>query len=383
MSTQERFDDGLFSDFTIEPEGRTEKIIFQPWHNPRKQLVRKEQWVHYIKENHESILTGRKTIKYFSLPGDDLLDIRVLHNEICLPLNIKLKFVGFNDHSSDPVREQNAYLSLAEVRAMSLISDESVYFENNALHIGEYKSLAYTRMKEGGDYDVVNLDFCDSITSKDPLKGSENHYQLLKHIISIQRSRDEPWLMFITTRVGQSHVHANTLRVLKECYEGNLNHACFQKESENYFKIGKIEDVDAALDDNELFSKFICTSISKWLLNFALSLTPQVSIKVLDAMEYTILPEAAYPDMISIAFLFKPHPHGLQDSKGLAPSSKRKQILEEYEIAKNYVYRFHKTTNCDSYLSSDAIKKEEITLESQKLLESARFNITNYRQFFS
>ena len=383
MSANENFDDDLFSDFVIEPEGRNEKNTFQPWHNPRKQLVRKEQWAHFIKEHYKPILSDRKIIKYFSLPGDDLLDIRFIHNEVCSPLGLKLKFVGFNDHSADPVREQNANLSLAEVRAMPLISEDSVYYENDILHTGQYNSLAYSRIKEGGDYDVINLDFCDSITSKDPESGFENHYQLLKQIISIQRSRDEPWLLFITTRIGMIHIHDKTLRLLNECYNENLKDTDFRNESKEVFNIENIENLTTELDKGELFNKIICTSLSKWLLSFSLTFTPQISIKVLDAMEYTVLPSASHPDMISIAFLFKPHPQNLQDNKGLAPSTKKYTNLKEAEIATRYIGRFNKTTDCDLYLSSDEKKREEVILESQKLLAAARFNVSNYREHFN
>lgn len=85
MELHESFDQGLFDGLIEEPASRKTKKEFKPWHNPRKQLVRKEQWIYFTSKYLANILSGRTTLKYFSLPGDDLLDVRVFHDSICEP----------------------------------------------------------------------------------------------------------------------------------------------------------------------------------------------------------------------------------------------------------------------------------------------------------
>lgn len=383
MEIHESFDQGLFDGLTEEPASRKTKKEFKPWHNPRKQLVRKEQWIYFTSKYLANILSGRTTLKYFSLPGDDLLDVRVFHDSICEPKKIQLNFVGFNDHTSDPEREQDANLSLAEVRAMPFIDKESVYHENNVLHVGVFRSLAYTRMKDHGDYDVINLDFCDSITSCDPTKNEESHYHLLKNVINIQRSRDEPWLLFITTRVGSDHIQSDVLELLTSCYEANLEDDNFKNESINKYGISNSAELNQALTKPDLFNKLICISICKWLLSQALSSKPQVTVKVLDAMEYKVNPNAPHADMISFALYFVPHPDKDSDKIGLAPVMKQHQKFKEPEVSIPYLHRFSVTTNCDEWLMEDTSKKEAVIDESLQLLDSARYDTTFYVANFS
>lgn len=383
MEMHESFDEGMFDDFTEEPASRKAKKPFKPWHNPRKQLVRKEQWVYFTSYYLKAMLSERTTLKYFSLPGDDLLDVRVFHDEICEPNKVKLNFVGFNDHTSDPEREQDANLSLTEVRAMPFIAKESVYHENNVLHVGVFKSLAYSRMKDHGDYDVINLDFCDSITSCEPTKGEESHYHLLKNVISIQRSRDEPWLLFITTRVGIEHIQPDVLELLLNCYEENLKDEKFRNESFEKYSVSNRDELIDALKEPKSFNKLICISICKWILSQALSSKPQVTVKVLDAMEYKVNPRAQHADMISFALYFIPHPDKDTDKIGLAPVKKKHQEFREPDISLPYLYRFSVTTDCDEWLNGDNDKKENVIGESMKLLESARYDTSSYISYFA
>jgi hypothetical protein len=81
-------------------------------------LVRLEQWVYFINDLIDKKIKQIDKLKYFSLPGDDLLDVRTIHEEICIRRQIQLHFMGFNDHESDSAREQNANISLTEVRAL-------------------------------------------------------------------------------------------------------------------------------------------------------------------------------------------------------------------------------------------------------------------------
>lgn len=381
MSENNNFSDDLFDDIDTVPGTRTPKNTFLPWHHPRKQLVRKEQWVHYIKQNIQIMLGDRTTLSYFSLPGDDLLDIRVLHDQVCEPNNLELKFIGFNDHTEDSGRAQNANLSLAEVKAMNKVSAESKYFSNNILQVGSQNSLAYMRVKDNGDYDVVNLDFCDSIISSAP-QADENHYNLLFQLLYIQRSRDKPWLLFLTTRIGREHVQTDALTLLLDCYKENLENEVFNECSSRVYGISNAMELEGNLRNASTFSKVLCTSFCKWLLKNALSLTPKNTIKVLDAMEYTVHSEAQHPDMISIALLFKPRLDLLQDGSGLARTSRSTEILSEPVISSRFLNRFSSTTNCDNYLRTDESKRTEIFNESVELMKSARFDTTNYIDSF-
>ncbi len=380
--TDQNFYEDLFDDVKETPEGRLVKNMFSPWHHPRKHLVRLEQWVYFIDKMFEKTLCDRKHLKYFSLPGDDLLDIRTIHDEICINRGIKLQFMGFNDHEDDDLREQNANISLAEVRALPNIDPISEYHHNNILTIANKGSLAYDRFKEFADYDVINLDFCDSITQKKPADGNPNHYNLLTKIIQLQNHRDKPWMLFLTTRIGVNHVHEQALESFRMHYKLNLNHDAFKEKSHETFDVFDEETLNLAFSDCDIFRKVISTSLCKWLLSFSLSLTPKTTIKILDAMEYKVLPESEFPDMISIALMFTPHPDSVIDPLGLAKPKSKIHMFDEPTIASGYLEKINKCTNCDEYLATSPDKKEFMIDKTISLLDSARFDTSEYRVKF-
>ncbi|MBK4119347.1 hypothetical protein JHE03_23990, partial [Pluralibacter gergoviae] len=256
MSDQ-NFLDGLFDEIKESPEGRATKSTFSPWHHPRKHLVRLEQWVYFINFLLEKKIKKTEKLKYFSLPGDDLLDVRTIHEEVCIKRQIKLHFMGFNDHESDSSREQNANISLTEVRALSNIDPESEYHNNNILNIVTKNSLAYQRFKSFGGFDVINLDFCDSITHKKPAERNPNHYNLLTKIIQLQNHRDNPWILFLTTRIGIEHIHDDALTSFKTQYEKNLLDENFREKSKEIFNVYDNESLKHAFTQCDNFRKII------------------------------------------------------------------------------------------------------------------------------
>lgn len=382
MSDNNFFDD-LFEEIQEVPDDRLVKNRFLPWHNPRKHLVRLEQWVYFIEKMLDKPLKSNTSLKYFSLPGDDLLDIRTLHEEICIKRKLPLCFMGFNDHQSNSLREQNANISLTEVRSLEYIDANSEYHNNDILNIVTKDSLTYQRFKKFGDFDVINLDFCDSITIKKPATKEPNHYNLLTKIIQLQNHRDKPWLLLLTTRIGSQHTHELTLDLLKTHYMTNLSHDDFKRKSEEFFNISDENSLSLALSQSERFRKVISTSFCKWLLSFSLQLLPRTTIKIMDAMEYKVLPENDTPDMLSLALLFTPHPDQVTDPIGLAKPNGNVERFVEPTIASYFIERINKCTDCDSYLASSPEKKEYITEKSITLLKSARFDTSEYRHSFN
>lgn len=381
MSDQSFFDD-LFEEIKESPEGRSTKNSFAPWHHPRKHLVRLEQWVYFINELIDKKIKKIDKLKYFSLPGDDLLDVRTIHEEICIKRQIQLHFMGFNDHESDSAREQNANISLTEVRALPNIDPKSEYHNNNILNIVTRDSLAYQRFKSFGDFDVINLDFCDSITQKKPADRNPNHYNLLTKIVQLQNHRDKPWLLFLTTRIGINHIHEDALGNFKIQYEENLRDDNFRRKSEEAFNVYDDKSLAHAFTNCDSFRKIISTSFCKWLLSFSLNLTPKTTIKLLDAMEYKVLPESEYPDMLSLALLLTPHPDQITDPSGLALPNVKVEVFHEPTIASNYIDKIGRCTNCDEYLATSPAKKEQMISKSIALLNSARFDTKEYRRKF-
>jgi hypothetical protein len=71
------------------------KTAYKPWHHPVKQIVRARQWAALTKKLIESRTEAPTKLHYFTLPGPDLLDVRVLA-EVCHPLDVQIEYFGFD-----------------------------------------------------------------------------------------------------------------------------------------------------------------------------------------------------------------------------------------------------------------------------------------------
>jgi hypothetical protein len=97
----EEYADDIFGASDYEAP-KPKKKEFLPWHKPRKQYVRRYQWCEQIKKlfapvpTDDVASTGETTLRYFGLPGIDLLDLRYFHDQVCEPSQLRMRFLGFN-----------------------------------------------------------------------------------------------------------------------------------------------------------------------------------------------------------------------------------------------------------------------------------------------
>lgn len=205
------------------------KKSFFPWHRPRKQFVRVEQWcaqIGRLLDDGAQLTLDANTLKYCGLPGIDLIDLRCFHNSICVPRALKLRFLGFNSAvapgSSDQV-ELN--ISRDEIAKLDQIDPESEVVSDDIRMVANAKSLAHSKMSIFGPFDVVNLDLCDSFGAEEAGLFNVNYYNAVAQLMAIQARQKTPWLLFLTTRVGNEHVHVDTLGRFRAKYAKNLRSA--------------------------------------------------------------------------------------------------------------------------------------------------------------
>src|SRR3989344_5737744 len=73
------------------------KRKFLPWHKPRKQYIRSNQWNTLVVSLVDAIGLKAKgrSLEYLSLPGSDLLDVRSLYS-VCAEKEVRIRFTGLN-----------------------------------------------------------------------------------------------------------------------------------------------------------------------------------------------------------------------------------------------------------------------------------------------
>jgi hypothetical protein len=384
-------DDGLDEIFGNDTEYQAKvyrkQKEFSPWHRPRKQLVREEQWCAEISALTESINFDGRPLRYLGLPGNELFDLRTIHELICKPHDLRLKFLGFNNASG--VEDDDGFeldLSTVEVKELDGVDKMSKVMPDDFKSLGTRNSMAWSNAKEFGHFDIINVDLCDGLFTATPATASDSYYNAIPELINLQARRGEPWLLFLTTRVGDKVIHADTLAKLKELINRNLSDSPkFAGSTKRHLDFDTITEVEQLMKEEKGLSDVFCVGISKWLITLGLSATPLWKVNLKSVWNYTVYPESTYPDLLSLAFEFTMVQVPVQDRVGLAAQSKNKspKIPEEGLLAADVVPAVANAMDIDKYLRDNAQVKDRYIVKSEVLYEKARYPRDQYRQWLA
>lgn len=362
--------------------------VFKPWHHPRKQWVRVKQWKQEILRLVDALTLTDKPLTYLSLPGDDLLDIRVIY-EACERKEVKLRFLGFNSTTgNDPAIGAERSLSIAEVVSLPLIDDNSLVVRDRLESIANKTSVGFKWVRDYGTFDVINIDLCDSIAAPGQRRGSgPNYYDVLLSLLGHQvNTRTTPWLFFLTTRCGSGDVHTEDVKKLYECVKNNIARSeAFCSIMAELFGLDKFDE--KSLEDIQqqtsfpAFMQMFCIGFGKWLLQTMMTGVPPSKVKMLTSYYYQVTEPG---DMISVAYRFDPVPQRPTDAAGLtsrpAPPT---HVLHDAEIqlAVTIVERTRSLVDVDNTLSTSAEDMERMIASTESLLRNARYPIETYRDW--
>jgi hypothetical protein len=380
-NTKETLKSGTVSaagyDFPIRPSN----VEFQGWHRPRKQFVRVEQWTCYINALLDEIKVKDGALSYFGLPGHDLIDLRYFNEHICTPRSVKLKFLGFNSSAMPGTDDDTALnLSMEELSRLPTYDHESDVVREDLQSLVREESLAWQKTLDLGPFDVLNLDLCDGFGKHAPGQISQNYYNAVAKLLTIQARRTAPWLLFLTTRVGSSHVHPTTMKLLTDLFKSNLVECTpFRDVSSKAYKISNQAELTRQSASPKGFQKIFLVGICKWLLKMSTDQRPQSKMEVKNVMGYKVKPEAEVEDMISVALKFIPQ-HGVtQDSIKLSSNSAK--ALDECQLAAAAATAINGLLDVDEYLAECPEIFEEMVTASSDILSAIGYDVTEYRNF--
>lgn len=322
--------DGGFEE-GIAPE-TTEHVNFEvrskffPWHKPRKQWIRKNQWANSIGiliDKIESFAQGR-SLRYLSLPGPDLLDVRSIQ-PVCEAKGVPLQFLGLNGGDDDHKEMGLEAALLNRVRSLPFIDPASEIVKDRLEQLAVKKSVAYSRVISAQkSFDVVNIDLCGSFAETPPGERGANIANAIFALLHHQAThRQEDWLFFITTRSNKDMVDPATMMALV-----NAINAIFERRPE--LRQGILdsnvlsEDAfsDGLLDIEKLstaaYSNSFTLGLCHWVIQSLLDAERAWKADMLPGFEYHVLLEDPSCDMLSLGFhcsrIKVPHP----DAFGLA-----------------------------------------------------------------
>jgi hypothetical protein len=360
-----------------EPQKKT----FSPWHKPRKQFIRHHQWCEQIEALLGEMHPDDNTLKYLGLPGDDLLDLRYFHTQVCEPRKMGLRFLGFN-HSADPKNSMQTDLniSLDEVRKLSRVDHLSEIIWDDFRLVADESSKAWDKTKALGPYDIINLDLCDGFGKHEPGVLDYTYYSAVSRLMSLQARNKNPWLLFLTTRAEKRHVHGKLLQLLLDKYVQNLA-SCppFKSASIETFAIEDEVALRAAANTSEGHLAVLLVGLCKWLLGLAVAQQPPSTVEVKSVIGYRVYAGAPHDDLISLALRFEPTFAPVGDPMRIA--NHPIVLPSECDLASKALKQVGHRSCADDILSSNPELQERMVAGMADLLKLARYDVPAYHQW--
>ena len=355
-----------------------------PWHRPRKQLVREDQWIFHSrrlikKESNKHGLrepaTSAREVRYLTLPGVDYLDVRQLA-DVCRDLDCSLTSTGFQSGS-----ETNPYVARAQIREKALIDDGHITHRSHTFtrrfeEIVSPNSVAYRDLKSRAPFHIVNMDACGSIAA--PTAGHANRlidamYRLVEMQLELMSGR---WLLLVTTDVRPEAIARQTLDRLCEAIFTNADeNESFRDRAERLLDEGRKDVRTAALAVSQRagtsFLQLFALGLAKWFLHLVRVKNWEMETHVPYCYS-TRRKGDDTPSMVCLAFEFVPPPAGLEDRYGVthvgpAPSTGTEDtsILAIDKIAD--------MANADAQILADASLRARVTENLRHWLDDAGY----------
>lgn len=352
---------------------------YEPWHKPRKQMIRDKQWWGHLKRLIQKYKKNQRTIKYFGLPGGDLLDIE--HLRSCMnnsSINDKeLQFHGFIDNEVDKKKADSRVSVLLDYENISAdsrvdrFSFDSVKNENSA---------SWESIRRHGPYDFINLDFCNSIFKEDTLIAT---HKLID--FQLKRLYSSPWLLCLTTRVDPDGINTDLIDKINNLLDNLTEESLLQEISICFSEASNIIRTKGKRNFNEppekAYSEVIQISFIVWIISQAF--VHESNIELVSSMKYKVHQGNDYPDMCSFVFRFSKEDHTQEDPTGLVTSSCKSKILEESErllIKIEAIKKLADSLDVDAHLNAHSDENQTYISQTKALLETCGFDVSHYER---
>ena len=405
MTPQEdNFEDDIIQD-AVPVHTEPPLNVFLPWHRVKKQYVRQFQWgfqtskmikdslrrlqdpnlkwtLDETKDEEVQLPDISKTLKCLVIPGQDLLDIRALRNDVG-ELKCYIRYLGFNESHGSDHPGTRIHVANNSVTSFPDVSRDSLVLHDKFESIAKKNSQAYRYLKECGPYHVVNLDFCGSVFPN-TVTSSQEYYKALHQLLDYQfEYQTSEWLLFITTRIEPNVADDIELQSLCKPARHNFDsHPEFAISLEGLippevFRVqGSVVDIKSLT--KEQMVRMFGVAFSKWLLTLSQSASPKWSIALRSFYRYSINEDAG-SEMVSLAFEFTRNVIRPVDPTGMSQLQTTLQTFpSEKQCAINIAKAISKIRDVDHELSSNPDLRNKLRDAQADLLESAGYDREAY-----
>lgn len=367
------------------PLDRLPARSFEPWHRPRKQYVRRYQWCEAMRDIAIQVNNdGGEEFRYLTLPGQDMLDIRFLHDELFEPLGLMLRFLAF-DHGAakGSAEEITANSSLHAVKHLPFVDVEGSRLHSEAIErIASERSAAHDALRAFGSFHAINIDLCDGVAKRAGCINNPNVFDVLNKLLEAQCRTQHDCVIFLTTRVDSAQVDDGVReslrglvgRNLEQCEEFARAMSAHLVHEDGLFTYEQYE----RLSDEDQF----IIGLLKWLCHQ--SVEHRLSFELKSMSTYKQNPFASADDLASIVLKVTPNREPAADPTGVAVGV---AYLTDEQWECNYSSKMprviSRTTRVDDLLRDNEHVFAECRQETLCLLSSASYDTSGYDEFIA
>lgn len=369
---------------------------FSPWHHPVKQIVRNEQWAALTRKLlDQRPAGGSKILRYFTLPGEDLFDIRVLV-EVCTPLGICIEYFGFNsgvepddddaksaENGEHPANNAPWVMAESALRQAGRVTPDAIIHSDRLEDIALEHSHAAAQLRQQAPFDVINIDACDHLAYA-PKGRDRNMFDALQALLCHQMSARSPWLLFLTTRVDPTllgkpgidfqRAITQNLSVPGSGFGAALAECLGAEEAKLATALNSTWNTH-----NIQFLKLYSIGLGKFLLQFFCG-QPNLPANVELASIYAYRVHKDEPDMLALAFRIIPDaPRVYPPSAGGAAVVPPLEPIRAIRVAE----RAKRLWDIDDALENDVELCAEAIDGTRQLLASANYDIKAWQEWLA
>ncbi|NJP46055.1 PP_RS20740 family protein [Actinacidiphila epipremni] len=355
---------------------------FQPWHRPRKQYVRRMQWSREINILARDLKLQRGQLRYLTLPGNDLLDIRHIVEAVCARNNMELRYLGFNN-AANPASSAQSELNSAQfsVNRLECINSESQVVPGDFRMVASHRSQPYQRIRQEGPFHAINIDLCGGFAGKEKALGIPNYFAALQVLLQNQERTNEDFLLFITTRMDDDNIEEETKRKLTRIVE-EISDTCsgYSEELSTLWGLPHVE-LGQKISEVATTAELFMLGLTQWIISCGVRTGLKASVR--SFMTYRTGTRPGEDDIVSLAIRFKPDPIVREDPHGLTqiPAEQVPEFVKECEQSFRVPRRVHDRVRVDDVIREQADEFEVCISESSSLLGSAGYDVSAYRNW--
>ncbi len=376
------------------------RTTFKPWHRVRKQYIRHHQWNELARRNvndrwrtdlqkpsamnseASSSMHVSRPLRCLVIPGDDLLDMRALWNDIS-PLDCFIHYLGFNEGHGSCDEGTDVHVANNVVTSLAGVLPNSQVLRDRFEAIASNSSQAYKYLREYGPYHIVNLDLCGSMFPN-TMQNVEPYFTAVDRLLKYQfATQNTSWLLFITTMVEPAVVDQERMQRLCMPTRENFDaHQAFADKLAGLMPFTAPQDKAHSVKLDGLSEKQLVqlfgVALGKWLLRMGHSTSPKWTVEMRRSFQYTINADKGAV-MLSLAFEMTPNFAPPVDATGMSSLAVTARTFPtEAVCAVKLAESVSKMTDVDEKLAANAELRTVLRNEAADLLTSAGYDRDAY-----